>query len=100
VTVMTAEDFREACIALLNQLLTQGFTRPIAFAAIASDGVTTRGSSETVTGTIPPLEKTRAASGPHVLYLLPIHLLLVAPSGQAAHGVIQGPEAVSCRVLP
>ena len=38
---MTTDDFREYSTALINQLLAQGFERPITFTAIASDGLTT-----------------------------------------------------------
>ena len=41
---MTTDDFREYSTALINQLLAQGFERPITFTAIASDGLTTAGS--------------------------------------------------------
>jgi hypothetical protein len=96
---MTSEDFREKCTEMLNQLLDQGFTRPIYFAAIAIDGLTTSGSSETVTGTVQPLVKTDGTFGSHAIYLLPIHVLFVDPRGQVAHGVIHGSGSVSCRVL-
>jgi hypothetical protein len=96
---MTSEDFRETCIALLNQLLDQGFQHPIYFAAIAMDGLTTSGSSETVTGAVQPLEKTGTTSGARIMYLLPVNVLFVDPRGQVAHGVIHGPGSVSCRVL-
>ena len=69
------------------------------FTAVAIDGLTTIGSSETVIGAIQPLVKT-AASGPFAMYLLPIHCLFVDPQGKVAHGVIGGSGAVSCRVLP
>ena len=36
---MTSEDFCANCTKMLNQLLAQGFTRPIYFAALASDGL-------------------------------------------------------------
>jgi hypothetical protein len=96
---MTSDDFREKCIEMINRILAQGFERPIYFAAIAIDGLTTIGSSETVIGAIQPLVKT-AASGPLAMYLLPIHCLFVDPQGKVAHGVIDGSGAVSCRVLP
>jgi hypothetical protein len=74
---MTTDEFREHGMALINQLLAQGFARPIAFAAIASDGLTTAGSSETITGTVPSGEKTTAPPGAFARYLLPIHLLFM-----------------------
>jgi hypothetical protein len=73
---MTTDDFREYGTALINQLLAQGFERPITFTAIASDGLTTAGSSETITGTVLSGEKTTAPPGAFARYLLPIHLLL------------------------
>jgi hypothetical protein len=82
---MTADDFRAQCTALLNQLLEQGFQRPIVFAAIAMDGLTTSGSSETVTGTVPPLVKTDDRSGAQAIYVLPIHVLCVDPKGKGAY---------------
>jgi hypothetical protein len=96
---MTPDDFCEKCMEMLNQLLGQGFMRPIYFAAIAIDGLTTRGSSETVSGAVRALVKTDATAGASALYLLPIHVLFVDPNGQVAHGVIQDPGAVSCRIL-
>jgi hypothetical protein len=94
-----SEGFRETCITLLNQLLNQGFQHPVYFAAIAMDGLTTSGSSETVTGAVQPLEKTGSTSGARVMYLLPVNVLFVDPRGQVAHGVIHGLGSVSCRVL-
>jgi hypothetical protein len=96
---MTADDFREQCTEMLNQLLGQGFTRPIYFAAIAIDGLTTSGSSETVTGVIQPLVKTGATAGAAAMYLLPIHVLFVDPNGRVAHGVIHASGAISYRIL-
>ena len=96
---MTADDFRGRCIALINQLLTQGFVRPIAFAAIASDGLTTSGSSETVIGTIPLGVKTDPRQGPLSLYLLPVHLLLVDPQGHVAYGVMAHSGTDVLRIL-
>jgi hypothetical protein len=96
---MTSDDLRDQCITMINQLLTQGCERPIYFTAVAIDGLTTIGSSETVIGAIQPLVKT-AASGPFAMYLLPIHCLFVDPQGKVAHGVIDGSGAVSRRVLP
>jgi hypothetical protein len=97
---MMSDDFREHCIELINRMLTQGFERPIYFVAVTTDGSTTVGSSETVTGSVQPLVKTDATSGPFALYLLPVHCLFVDPQGKVAHGVIEGWGAVSCRILP
>ena len=94
---MTSDDVREKCIEMINQLLDQGFQRPIFFSAIAIDGLTIVGSSETVTGAALPLVAT---FGPFTLHLVPIHVLFVDPQGKVAHGVIDGPGAVSCHVLP
>jgi hypothetical protein len=80
-------------------MLTQGFERPIYFVAVMSDGSTTVGSSETITGGVQPLVKTDATSGPFALYLLPIHVLFVDPQAKVAHGVIEGFGSVSYRVL-
>jgi hypothetical protein len=96
---MTSDDFREKCIEMINRILAQGFERPIYFAAIAIDGLTTIGSSETVTGAAQPLVKTDAPSGSLATYLLPINVLFVDPKGKVAHGVIDAAGAVSCRVL-
>jgi len=96
---MTADEFRAQCTALLNQLLAHGFQRPIMFAAIAMDGLTTSGSSETITGTAPPLVKTDGRSGADAMYVLPVHVLCVDPSGKVAYGVIQGPGSVTWRSL-
>jgi hypothetical protein len=93
---MTSDDFREQCIAMINQILDQGFEHPIYFAAVAIDGLTVVGSSETVTA---PAQLMLATSGPFAMYLLPINFLFVDPKGKAAHGVIDGSGAVSCCVL-
>jgi hypothetical protein len=97
---MTTNDFREHCIALINQLLAQGFERPIALAAIASDGLTTAGSSETITGTVLSEVKTTAPPDSFARYLLPIHILFVDAQGRVAHGVISHSGASSVRILP
>jgi hypothetical protein len=97
---MQAEDFRAQCLATMDHLLTQGFVRPIAFAALASDGLATLGSSETVTG--PPAElgvKTHATHGAFPLYLLPLHVLFVDPQGRAAYTLTDGAGATSLRML-
>jgi hypothetical protein len=96
---MTPDEFQERCIALINQLLTQGFIRPIAFAAIGSDGLTTSGSSETVTGEIPLGVKTGATECALPLYLLPVHLLFVDPQGHAAYGMLRPSGADVLRIL-
>ena len=96
---MTADDFRERCIALINRLLAQGFERPIYFAAIASNGLTTSGSSETVTGTAPVGVKTATTQGPLALYLRPIHILFVDPRGKAAHAVLDAAGSDALRLL-
>jgi hypothetical protein len=97
--VMTSEDFCTNCTMMLNQLLAQGFTRPIHFAALASDGLATSGSSETVTGSVQPLVKTHVTAGSSAIYLPPVNILFVDPNAQVAHGVINGPGCVSCRIL-
>jgi hypothetical protein len=97
---MTTDDFREYSTALINQLLAQGFERPITFTAIASDGLTTGGSSETITGTVLSGEKTTAPPGAFARYLLPIHLLFVDAKGRVAHGVIGTSGTSSVRILP
>jgi hypothetical protein len=96
---MTADDFRAQCIALINRLLVHGFARPIAFAAIDSTGLTTSGSSETVTGTLPVGRKTATPHGSFTLYLLPIHCLFVDPQGHAAHAVLDGSGSDALRLL-
>jgi hypothetical protein len=93
---MTSDDFCEKCIEMINWLLKQGFARPIHFAAIAIDGLTTIGSSETVTG---PPQLMVATSGPFALYLLPINVLFVDPKAVLAHALIDGLDSVSCRLL-
>jgi hypothetical protein len=98
---MQTDDFRAQCLATIHHLLTQGFVRPISFAAIASDGLTTIGSSETVIG--PPAElgvKTHATHGPFHLYLLPIHVLFIDPQGRAAYTRIDRSGSPSLRMLP
>ena len=98
---MQADDFRAQCLATMNHLLTQGFVRPISFAAIASDGLGTLGSSETVIG--PPAElgvKTHATRGPFHLYLLPLHVLFIDPQGRAAYTLTDGTGSTSLRMLP
>jgi hypothetical protein len=97
---MTPHDFREHCMALIDQLLTQGFVRPIAMAAIASDGLTTAGSSETITGTVLSGVKTTAPPDAFARYLLPIHILFVDPQGRAAYGVIRDSGTASVHLLP
>jgi hypothetical protein len=94
---MTSDAVREKCLEMINRLLDQGFERPIFFSAIDIDGLTTTGSSETVTSAAQPLVAT---SGPFTMYLPPINVLLVDPKGRVAHGVIDGSGAASCRVLP
>jgi hypothetical protein len=49
---MMTHDFGEYGSVLIDQLLALGFERPIALAAIASNGLTTAGSSETITGSV------------------------------------------------
>jgi hypothetical protein len=97
---MTTHDFGEHGSTLINQLLTQGFERPITFTAIASDGLTTAGSSETITGTVLSGEKTTAPPGAFARYLLPIHLLFVDVRGRVAYGVIDQLGLASVRLLP
>jgi hypothetical protein len=95
---MTTDEFRDHGIALMNQLLAQGFVRPIAFAAIASDGLTTAGSSETVTGAVLSGVKTTPPDA-FARYVLPIQLLFVDAQGRVAHGVISEAGTASVRIL-
>jgi hypothetical protein len=97
---MTTHDFREYGSALINQLLAQGFARPIALVAIARDGLTTAGSSETITGTVRSEVKTTAPPGAFARYLLPIHVLFVDVQGHVAYGVIDQSGTASVRLLP
>lgn len=97
---MTTHDFGEHGSALINQLLTQGFERPITLAAIASNGLTTAGSSETITGTVLSEVKTSAPAGAFARYLLPIHVLFVDVRGRVAYGVIDQSGSASVRILP
>jgi hypothetical protein len=97
---MTTDEFRDHGMALINQLLAQGFARPITFTAIASDGLTTAGSSETVTGTVLSGEKTTAPPDAFARYLRPIHLLFVDAQGRVAYGVISDSGTASVRILP
>lgn len=96
---MTADDFREKCIALINRLLAQGFERPIYFAAIDSNGLTTIGSSETVTGDVPLGVKTYTMHGPLAMYLLPVHIMFVDPKGKVAHAMIDHSGWDALRIL-
>ncbi len=96
---MTTDNFREHCMALINHLLAQGFVCPITFTVIASDGLTTAGSSETITGTVPLGVKTTAPPDAFARYLLPIHLLFVDAQGRVAHGVIDSSGAASVHLL-
>jgi hypothetical protein len=93
---MTSDDFREQCVEMINQILDQGFEHPIYFTAIAIDGRTTIGSSETISG---PVQLMLATSGPVAFYLMPINFLFVDPEGRVAHGVINGEDSVSCSIL-
>ena len=98
---MQTDDFRAQCLDTMNHLLTQGFVRPISFAAIASDGLATIGSSETTIG--PPAElgvKTHATHGPLHLYLLPLHILFIHPQGREAYTLTDGAGSTSLRMLP
>jgi hypothetical protein len=97
---MTTDEFREHGMALINQLLAQGCARPITFTAIASDGLTTAGSSETITGTVLSGEKTTAPPDTFARYLRPIHLLFVDAQGRVAHGVISEAGTASVHILP
>jgi hypothetical protein len=97
---MTTDEFGAHGSALINQLLAHGFARPIAFAAIASDGLTTAGSSETITGTVLSGVKTTAPPGAFARYLLPIHFLFVDVQGRVAYGVIDQSGTGSVRLLP
>ena len=93
---MTSDDFREQCIEMIDCILNLGFEQPIYFTAIAIDGRTTIGSSETVGGSPQPMVVT---AGPFTLYLPPIHVLFVDPKGKVAHGIMEDSGAVSCGVL-
>jgi hypothetical protein len=93
---MTSDDFQEQCIEMINRLLARGFELPIYFSAIAIDGLTTNGSSETIAD---PIQLMVAASSPLPIYLPPINCLFVDPKGKVAHGVVYGLRAVSCCVL-
>jgi hypothetical protein len=97
---MTPDDFPEHGIALINQLLVQGFERPIALAALASNGLITAGSSETITGTVLSEAKTAGPSDAFAHYLLPIHILFVDCQRRVAHGVISALGVASVRILP
>jgi hypothetical protein len=96
---MTTRDFGEHGSALINQLLAQGFMRPIALDAIASDGLTTAGSSETITGTVLSEVKTTAPPGAFARFLLPIHFLFADVQGHVAYGVIDHSGTASVRIL-
>src|SRR5215475_12026630 len=96
---MTSEDFCANCTKMLNQLLAQGFTRPIYFAALASDGQATSGSSETVTGSVQALVKTHVTAGSSSISLLPINVLFFDPNAQVLHGIINSQGCVSCRIF-
>ena len=97
---MTTDEFGAHGRALIDQLLAQGFARPIALAAIASDGLTIAGSSETITGTVLSGVKTTAPPGAFARYLLPIHFLFVDVQGRVAYGVIDQSGTASVRILP
>ena len=73
--------------------------RPIALAAIASNGLTTAGSSETISGTVRSEVKTTTPPEDFARYLLPIHILFVDVQGRAAHGVIDQSGSASVRIL-
>src|SRR5215475_4637042 len=96
---MTSEDFCGKCLNMLNQLLAQGFTRPIYFAALASDGLATSGSSETVTGSVEPPVKTPVTAGSSATHRLPVNIPAADPNARGAHGVINGTGCMSCRSL-
>ena len=96
---MITHDFGEHGSALINQLLAQGFARPIVLAAIASNGLTTAGSSETITGTVRSEVKTSAPPEAFARYLLPIHVLFVDVQGRVAYGVIDQSGSASVRIL-
>jgi hypothetical protein len=97
---MTTHEFGEHGSALINQLLAHGFARPIALAAIASDGLTTAGSSETITGTVRSEVKTTAPPGAFARYLLPLHFLFVDVQGRVAYGLIDPSGTAYMRLLP
>jgi hypothetical protein len=98
---MQANDFQAQCLATMDHLLTPGFVRPISFAAIASDGLTTIGSSETVTGPLVELGvKTDTTHGRLHLYLPPIHVLFIDPHGRAAYTLTDRAGSTLLRMLP
>jgi hypothetical protein len=97
---MTTHDFGEHGRALITQLLAHGFERPIALAAIARDGLTTVGSSETSTGPVRSEVKTTAPPGAFARYLLPIHILCVDVQGHVAVGLIDQSGTASVHILP
>jgi hypothetical protein len=98
---MQTNDFRAQCRATINHLLTQGFVRPISFAAIASDGLATISSSEMVIGSPAELGvKTETAHGPLHLYLPPIHVLFIDPQGRAAYTLTDHAGSTLLRMLP
>jgi hypothetical protein len=43
--------------------------------------------------------KTHVTAGSSAIYLPPVNILFVDPNAQVAHGVINGPGCVSCRIL-
>jgi hypothetical protein len=93
---MTPDDVQASCLEMINRLLVEGFERPIYFSAIAIDGLTTVGSSESVTGSVPVRVATSSAIN---LYLPPIHFLFVDPKGRVAHGVIEASGTLQYRIL-
>jgi hypothetical protein len=97
---MTMHDFGEHGSALIHQLLAYGFARPIAWAAMTCDGLTTTGSSEPITGPVRSEVKTTAPPGAFACDLLPIHILFVEVQGHVAYGVIDQSGTASVRLLP
>jgi hypothetical protein len=96
---MTADDFREKCLVMLNRILAQGFEHPINFAAIDIHGLTLISSSSMVTSAAPPGGKTSATHGPIAMYLLPVNILFVDPRGKVAHAMIDRAGLESLRIL-
>jgi hypothetical protein len=97
---MTTHDGGEHGHALITQLLAHGFARPIAWAAIACDGLPTAGSAEPITGPMRSEVNTTAPPGAFAGDLLPIHLLCVDVQGHVAYGVIEQSGTASVRLLP
>ena len=75
---LTSDDFRKQCIKMIDCILSLGFEEPIYFTAIAIDGRTTIGFSETIGD---PPQPMVASASPFTLYLPPINVLFLDPKG-------------------